>query len=161
MHPIDFLVKWVDLITEMFKKYPLPAALMTAAAVGAFFWLENQRNTAKDKKQSVVHAFAVLVGWAIAVPVLGLALDALIEGWSAAAFIYRRYDQHPLFVGACLLLAVLGYFVWGRFQRAPSRLVRGLVVTVAFCILVALGVPLVNVFYPAPHPAPSEKPTSP
>ena len=158
MHPINFLVKWVDLITEMFKKYPLPAALMTAAAVGAYFWLETYRG---DKKQPVVDAFAVLVGWAIAVPVLGLALDALIKTWNIAAFIYKLYDQHPLFVGVCFLLAVLGYFVWGRFQRAPSGLVRGLILTLAFCILVALGVPLVNAFSPAPHPPPSEKPTSP
>src|SRR5205085_10173597 len=99
---IDFFVKWVALISEMFKKYPLPAAVVTLAAVLVFMALQRERNPNKDNQTSVIHAFLVLLGWAIIVPIIGTILNIVV--WiakallSALTFLYTSYQRHPLFV---------------------------------------------------------------
>src|SRR2546421_415868 len=113
---IDFFVKWAALISEMFKKYPLPAAVVTLAAVLVFVQLQKERNPNKDNKTSVINAFLVLLGWAIIVPIIGTILDVVV--WiakallSALSFLYGAYQKHPLFVLGAVVTAVIAYLIW-------------------------------------------------
>src|SRR5215213_9805530 len=104
---IGFLKDWATLIGEVFAKYSLAAALLTAIAVGVFVILEKHRNEARETQTSVIHAFVTLLGWLIAVPVLGFLFDAAAKileiamavvaaAYLALKFFYGKFEQQPI-----------------------------------------------------------------
>src|SRR5437763_152124 len=110
-----FLGGWKDLIVAVFKEYPLAAAIMTAVAIGAFLFLEHERNS-EAEPATVKHAGLVLLGWLIVVPIVGFTLKVLGVGIglgsSTVQFVYGLYKQQPVFCLSMLAIAVIAYFVW-------------------------------------------------
>src|SRR4051812_32202903 len=93
---------WKDLIVKVFGQYPLAGALITLVAVGVFFYLEKTLRP----KQAPTNILLVLLGWAVAVPILGAILWFLGELWdlvkaiappiaSVLSSLFSIYQKHP------------------------------------------------------------------
>ena len=160
---IEFLKVWAHLIGDVFGKYPLAAALVTVVAVGAFVLLERQRNTPHDTTISVIHAFIILIGWLISVPLLGFIFNT---GSTTAAFFisgiqffYSMYNQQPIVVLVLLVLSLLGYGIWEWRSRPRQPIFRGLIAITILFIAIALTVPIFNIFLPPASALPATSPT--
>jgi hypothetical protein len=147
---VAFFGKWASLIAEMFKKYPLAAAIVTFIGVLVFIYLERERNTNKNRSGSIVHAFIVLLGWAIVVPILGTIFDAVV--WfakalrAAASFLYTSYHDHPIFVTGVVVLALISYVIWELRVKPRQPIWRAAIVIVCALTVIALALPMLEVF---------------
>src|SRR5262245_24187964 len=130
---IELVEKWKDLIVKVFTDSPLAAAIVTLVAAGAFYWLSRKTRPGK----TVTNAFLVLVGWAIAVPVVGFIFTVLGKIWEAIEFLasgairltgslYTIYARHPLLIIAIVVVGVVAYAAWTWWwpQRRPKGLLR-------------------------------------
>lgn len=145
---------WKDLIIDVFGKYPLAGALVTLVAVGAWVYLEKIR-----PRKRVSNTLLILLGWAIAVPILGAALWLLGEIWSfikavigpaadVLASLFSIYDKHPFLVLILVIIAIGVYFGWKRWKPnlLPSRLLRVVILTVAVTVFAHIMSPIVGIF---------------
>jgi len=154
MAVINFLKGWAGLIGEVFGKYPLAGALLLAAAVVVFVYVQRERNPSNENTKSVVHAFLVLLGWLIAVPVVGFIFNAIgrITGTASGLlrFLLTRYERQPIVVLVTFALVALACAVWIWRAKKPRRpLLRVGAAVVVFIVAIALLVPLFDVFAPA------------
>lgn len=162
---ISVIEVWKDLIIKVFGEYPLAGALMTLLSIYAFFVLEKARHW-----ETPVNVAAVLMGWAIGVPLVGLifsvvstlwrlleAVSSGLWGFIKAAFsflshligsFYRVYVIHPILVIILCISAVIGYFVWRHWWPAvwPSRSVRISTLFAATILLAIIFAPIVALF---------------
>ena len=167
---VSAITRWKDLITKVFSEYPLAAALMTLAAVGAFYALEKSLRP----KQAATNILIVLLSWAVAVPILGGGLWVIGQVWDvvkaiapaltkALTSLFGIYEKHPLLVLALITIAVVIYFAWKRFRPKvlPSRGLR--VVFLATLVLVVSHVasPIADMFTPKTAEAPAAQAPSP
>ena len=148
---------WKDLIIKVFGQYPLAAALITLVAVGAFFLLEKTIRP----KQAPTNILLVLLGWAVAVPVLGGLLWLLGEVWdlvkaiappvaSALSSLFSIYQKHPFLVLSLVGIAILAYFAWKRWRPnvLPSRSLRFLSLAIAVTLVAHVLSPIVEYVTP-------------
>lgn len=155
---IGFVKTWAGAIGDLFSKYPLAAALVTIAAIAAFLILQKKKY-AIDWSSTTLNFFIVLVGWLIAVPIIGFFIDVVIKISSATTgvvgfigrslrFLYVKYEQQPICVLIILILSIASYILWPRIlpKKDPGRSIRIIVVVLAFVILTAISVPIVNLF---------------
>jgi hypothetical protein len=148
MQPVvNFVSGWSSLISGLFADHPLVGALVTLAAVGVFVYLEKE-NRSRDRTQTLVNSFLVVLSWAIVVPIAGWVFDLL--GWTASgvSFIYHLYASQPVVVIVILLLSIAAYFLLGFVKRpnAPGPVIRAIVASGLFIILSALVVPIFMYF---------------
>lgn len=142
---------WKDLIIQVFSQYPLAGALITLVAVGVFYYLEK---TLRPRKTST-NILLVLLGWAIAVPILGAILWLLGEIWgvvkaiappvaSVLSSLFSIYQTHPFLVLSLIVISILVYFSWKRWRPdfLPSRSLRLLVLASGITIVAHLLSPI-------------------
>jgi len=162
---ITFLKDWIKLIGEVFGKYPLAGALVTAAAVAVFYLLQKHHNPTGDSQKSVVNAFLTLLGWLIAVPILGVILNTVTfvggTAFTATQFFYTKYDQQPIAVLILLALSLIGYVIWEWWFKPRQPVLRAAIAAGLFLVLVALVVPVINFFAPSQVPPRSENAVAP
>jgi hypothetical protein len=148
---------WKDLIIKVFGEYPLAGAIVTILAILLFFHIN--KNVRKNK--TTTNALLILLGWAIAVPILGFVLNVFAKTWEVLEGIvpvltrvggssYAIYDRHPLVVLSLLVLSAAAYFVWKwRWSRVlPSRALRVAVLLVVFVLAIHLANPIADIFSP-------------
>lgn len=161
---ISVITGWKDLITEVFGTYPLAGALVTLLAVGVFWLLHRQYR----KGKVATNIFLVLLGWAIAVPIVGFILDiaAEIYGaikkvlgflWSVLASLYEIYLKHPLFVIFLMVVSVAVYFLWAwlRPKLIPGKPLRVILLFMAAVAIAHLASPLLDLFAGPKEPSPA------
>jgi hypothetical protein len=148
---------WKDLIIKVFGQYPLAAALITLVAVAAFFYIEKTLRP----RQAPTNILIVLLGWAVAVPILGGLLWLLGELWdlvkavapavaSALSSLFLIYQKHPFLVLSLVGIAILAYVAWKRWQPniLPSRSLRVLSLGIAVTLLAHVVSPIVEYLLP-------------
>ena len=147
---IDFLLFWADLIIAVFTKYPLAGALLTAAAVGGFFYLQKHP-IRQVGVNPIANAFVVLIAWLITVPLLGTVFDLINRVSGGFFFLYDHFEDQPVYVIALMVIAVAAHFVWGWIAKnaAPSAWIRVTLIVIAFVIVTAVTVPVINQFTPS------------
>jgi hypothetical protein len=145
---INFISGWADLITAVFSEHTLAAAVLTAVAVFVFLEIDKE-NRFRDKIKVIQHAFIVLLGWAIFVPIAGWVMGLVGNLFDLIGFIYNKFEQQPIVVIILAVLCALAPYIWLKVlkHRAPSLLVRITVSVLAFVLLTALVVPIFNVFF--------------
>jgi hypothetical protein len=173
---LSVIGKWRELVAALFGDYPLAAALLTLAALGLFFHLQKTMR----RGRTATNALIALLAWAVAVPILGTVLTILSKAWEfveavvpalarVSGSLYGIYSRHPILVAVLVLLAVVAYFVWGRWWPRfwPNRTLR-IAALVAGVILAAhIASPIADLFTPtesarpAGEKAPNEKSASP
>jgi hypothetical protein len=115
----DVILLWKDLIIKIFSEYPLAGAIVTLAAVGAFWVLEHSWR----KSKTTTNVLLVLLAWAIAVPVLGLGIVILANVWGflevtvpivkdVVTSLYAIYEKHPVLFLIICSLGFPAYFAW-------------------------------------------------
>ena len=167
---VSAITGWKDLITKVFGAYPLAAALMTLAAVGAFYALEKNFRP----KQAATNILIVLLGWAVAVPILGGVLWILGQAWDvvtavtpalakALASLFGIYERHPLLVLVLIAVAIALYFIWMRFRPniLPSRLLRMLVLAALVLVASHVASPIADMFKTKTSETPAKPAHSP
>jgi hypothetical protein len=158
---ISAITAWKDLIVEVFSQYTLAAALVTLAAIGCFFYLEQQLRP----RQAPTNILIVLLGWAILVPIVGFVLTILSKIWAFIEAVmpqvakllgsfYSIYDKHPFLVLSLILVAFVTYFVWRRWWPAvlPARALRILSLATAVVLAAHIANPIANALVPASSP---------
>jgi hypothetical protein len=143
---------WKDLIVKVFGQYPLAGALITLVAVGVFFYLEKTLRP----KQAPTNILLVLLGWAVAVPILGAILWFLGELWdlvkaiappiaSVLSSLFSIYQKHPFLVLSLIVIAIPAYFAWKRWRPdvLPSRFLRFLVLAIGVTAVAHLLSPII------------------
>jgi hypothetical protein len=161
-----FVLGWKDLIIKLYTEHQLAAALVTVLAIGAFFMLEKTWRPGKRP----TNLFIILGGWAIAVPILGILLDALgkvIEFVEALLSImlklvessYHIYARHPYLVLSLGFIAVLGYFAWKRWRPTllPGRPAKLVALSAATVVAAHILAPIADVIAPSPEAAESQE----
>jgi hypothetical protein len=164
---LDFVKGWAKMIGGVFGDYPLAAALITLVAVVAFMIMEHRARPSNWTTRTY-HFFIVLIGWAIAVPILGFVFG-LIEkilglgkgALNVLAFLYGAYEKHPLVVLMLLVVCVGTYFVW-HFMRpkSPSRILKAVACAALLFVSVAVSKPIAGLFSPSEATPPTPKPVS-
>jgi hypothetical protein len=161
---------WKDLITKVFTNSPVAAAIATLVAIGVFYLLQTRWR--KDK--TTTNAMMVLIGWAVAVPLLGFVGSVLAKIWEAVEFLasgtikfvgsmYGIYARHPLLLIGVIVVAVAAYFVWRRWlpNRHPKGFLRvGSIVATAI-VVTYIADPLIDLFATTTASASEVKPKSP
>ncbi len=153
-----FVMAWKDLIIKVSGDHPLAAAIVTILVVGMFFVLEKSWRPGKRPSNLLI----LLAGWSIAVPVLGLLLDALGKIWEfleAALSIlirlvdssYHIYAHHPFLVLGLVAAALLSYFAWKRWrpQILPNRLTRVVALATATVVAAHILAPIADIVSPS------------
>ena len=159
---ISAIVAWKDLITKVFGQYPLAAALVTLAAIGLYFYLQEKERPGKGPTNILI----VLFVWAIAVPILGFILTILGKVWDfveavapaiakALGSLYSIYDKHPILVLVLITIAILTYFAWKQWRPSllPSRSLRIIALIVAVVVAAHITNPVANILTPSQSPA--------
>lgn len=167
---VSAITAWKDLIIKVFGEYPLAAALMTLAGVGAFYALEKSYRP----KQAATNILIVLLGWAVAVPIVGGVLWVIGQVWdvvkavapaltTAVTSLFGIYEKHPLLVLALVTIAVVVYFAWKRFRPKvlPSRGLRVIVLAALVLVVSHLASPIADMFTPKVAEDPVAKAPSP
>ncbi len=140
-------------IASFYADHPLAAALVTVIAIGLFWSLMGWGKTPDFSEQRKVakNGLIVLIGWAIAVPILDFIFSAIakILEWAGIAgsglfWVWERFNEQPLVVSICLIVVILGFSVWTYRSKKPHTLVKCLAALLAFLVLVGFSVPVVN-----------------
>lgn len=158
---ISAISTWKDLIIKVFGQYPLPGALVTLLAIGAFFHLEQKERPGKAPTNILI----VLLGWSILVPLVGLALTMLGKIWDFIEAVvpiitkvlgsfYAIYDKHPYLVLSLCGVAIIAYFVWLRWwpKVLPSTPLRVLTLAATTVITAHIASPIANALSPESSP---------
>lgn len=169
---LDFVKGWAKGIGGVFGDYPLAAAIITLVAVVAFIALERRAKSA-DWTTRTYYFFIALVGWAIAVPILGFIFKIIEKFWGAAEgaasaivgvslFLYHAYEKHTLLVLILLAISVTAFFAWHFVRpKSPSRTLKGIACGALFLLSVAVGAPIANLLSPTSEAVPpTTKPAS-
>jgi hypothetical protein len=135
---------WTQLISGVFVKYPVPAAVCTAAAGLAWILLEAKRNPEKRRPLSAKHALTCLFCWAIAVPIVGFAVDVIGGGAAALGWVLERYERQPLLVLGWLFVCLAGRGAWRMARPRTGKLLSWATMLVVFAVGVALAVPIAD-----------------
>jgi MFS family permease len=184
---LEFVKAWAKLISELFAKYPIAGALITLLVV-VLFYIYEEENGPTDWSKRSAHFLVALLGWAIAVPIIGWIFNRIEEIWNAirivvsalvkfALFVYQRYEHHPILVLALAAASAVIFLVWGflkRDRRHPA--VKAIACLALFCVGVIVASPIADLFTPpngnagqkattnvasAPSPLPSEGRSAP
>jgi hypothetical protein len=148
---------WKDLIVKVFSEYPLAAAFVTAIGVAAYFWLEKKARPGKVLQNILM----VLLGWAVAVPIVGLLLTIVGKIWGGIeatmpflakvlGSVYEIYSHHPYLVLVIIAIALIGYIAWSRWapRRIPHRPVRAALVAVLAIVVIHIAGPIADQITP-------------
>lgn len=140
-------------IASFYADQPLAAALVTIVAIGVFWSLMGWKKTPdfSDQRKVAKNGLFVLVGWAIAVPILDFIFSAIakILEWAGIAgggifWVWERFNEQPFVVLICLIMVILGLSVWCYRAKKPHIIVKSLASLLAFLVLVGVSVPIVN-----------------
>ena len=157
---LTILNNWKDLIGGVWHEYPLAAALLTLVAVAVFFYLQEIR-----PQHTKTNVLLVLLGWAVATPILGFILTVLSKIWGffealfpwlgkVSGSFFSIYYRHPLLVVVLVVLGLLAYFVWARWWQHvwPNRSLRIATVVAGVVLSAHIASPFADLFSPAaPH----------
>ena len=166
---LDFVKAWAKLISGVFADFTLAASIVTLIAAVLFFAYEHQKKTSDWTTRSL-HFFIALVGWAVAVPILGMLFKVVASIWgigegmfsalkSLGSLVYSAYEKHPLVVLTLLLINLVVFLVWHLIRpRHPSQALKGIACFSIFSLSVAIASPIANLFSETPDIKPKTKP---
>jgi hypothetical protein len=167
---LEFLNAWRELIIKVFSEYPFAAALITIVAIGVFYQLQTEWR----RGQTASNLPMVLLGWLIAVPIVGFAMKVLGKVWEfiegavpvvtkILGSFYRIYEHHPYLVLIILALGTAGYFVWNRLwpEFVQNRYLRIACVVAGIVVAAHIASPIADLFSPTAtatsQPAPADQ----
>ena len=140
-------------IASFYAAHPLAAAILTIVAIAVFWSLMEWKGKPdfSDKKKLAKNGLIVLLGWAIAVPILDFIFKIfakLLEGASlvgkSIGWLWTRFNEQPFVVLICLTLTVVCFLFWKHFSKQPKTHIKGAWCVLGFAILVATAVPIAN-----------------
>lgn len=155
---VDFISGWKDLITKVYGEHTLTAALLTIVAVAVFVLLD--RKVRKGKRPT--NLMIVLVGWAVAVPIVGFIMTIFGKIWafieavapmvaSALGSFYRIYERHPLLIAVLLAIGVVAYVLWRKLRPnlLPSKTLRIIALTAIVFVVAHIASPVADWLTPS------------
>lgn len=121
----DVLGKIGGTIASFYGDHSLAAAFVTIIAIGIFWNLMGWKNTPdfSDKDKIAKNGLLVLVGWAVAIPILDFLFSIISKTleWTGIAgggifWLWERFNEQPFVVLTCLIV-VLFVFLYGATEE--------------------------------------------
>jgi hypothetical protein len=170
---LTFFKDWLSLIIKLWANHPVVGSIVTLMAIVWLWFTEKTTNPEGDEEKRRTHVFVAIVGWLIVVPILGFFSDAVQKVvevtwavisalWHVITWLYDRFVERTEFVLVVFAIAVLTYIVWELVLKPRRPYWRAAFVTIAFLLVVAIGVPIANQFWPIAkdQPTAQAKPNS-
>ncbi|MBD3671437.1 MAG: hypothetical protein HUJ29_11765 [Gammaproteobacteria bacterium] len=129
----DFVTVWADMIGGVFADYLLAAVLVTL--VSMFVYLYHYSQSGRHRLKTVLY---VLLGWAIAVPLLGWLLKLLGTVFDIWVWLFELIATFPLMISATILVSMGLYWAWGRLPaNPPSQALRAVTLVLLAIFFIA------------------------
>ena len=143
---LEFVGKWIDLIVEFFGNYPLVAAIITVIAVGVYILLWKKLHIDTWTMHTLLF-LCVILGWAVAIPILGSLVIVIEFIGKGIAWIYKKYESHPIFCISVTGIMSASGTVWYLLPKRwkPMRFIRIVITLLIWFLLIALIVPVLDI----------------